>query len=70
MLARSSGAAELVLAGLEEELLAQRVSSLHLLFNDGAEDVWLRSKGWLQRRGCQFHWHNRGYQCLDEFLAA
>lgn len=70
LLARSSGAAELVLAGLEEELLAQRVSSLHLLFNDGAEDEWLRSKGWLQRRGCQFHWHNRGYQCFDDFLAA
>lgn len=70
LLARSSEAAALVLASLEDELLAQRVSSVHLLFNEGAEDVWLAERDWLQRLGCQFHWYNRGYQCFDDFLAA
>ena len=70
LLTHSSAAAELLLADLEEELLAQRVSSLHLLFNAGTEDDWLRERGWLQRLGCQFHWFNRDYQCFDDFLAA
>lgn len=70
LLARSSEAAALIMTDLENELLAQRVSSLHLLFNEGAEEAWLTECGWLQRLGCQFHWHNRGYQCFDDFLAA
>lgn len=70
LLTHSSAAAELLLADLEEELLAQRVSCLHLLFNAGTEDDWLRERGWLQRLGCQFHWFNRDYQCFDDFLAA
>lgn len=70
LLTHSSAAAELLLADLEEELLAQRVSSLHLLFNAGTEDDWLRERSWLQRLGCQFHWFNRDYQCFDDFLAA
>src|SRR5690606_20821603 len=70
LLARSSEAAALLLAELEDELLDQRVSSLHLLFNDGREDAWLAERGWLLRLGCQFHWFNRGYRCFDDFLAA
>jgi predicted N-acyltransferase len=26
--------------------------------------------GWLQRIGCQFHWHNRGYRDFQDFLDA
>lgn len=69
LLAHSSDAAARLLADLDNELLGQRVSSLHLLFNDGAEDDGLRERGWLQRLGCQFHWFNRDYQCFDDFLA-
>lgn len=70
LLARSSDAAQLLLADLDEKLVSQRVSSLHLLFNEGHEDAWLAERGWLRRLGCQFHWLNRGYRCFDDFLAA
>lgn len=69
LLATSEESARLLLAELDEELLGQRVSSLHLLFNEGAEDAWLQERGWLQRQGCQFHWFNRDYRCFDDFLA-
>lgn len=70
LLARNAEAAQLLLDTLDDELKMQRVSSLHLLFNDGYEDSWLAERGWLQRLGCQFHWFNRGFQCFDDFLAA
>lgn len=69
LLARDIDSAALILDGLQAELEQQRVSSLHLLFNSGEEDVWLRSRGWLQRLGCQFHWRNQGYAEFDDFLA-
>ena len=30
----------------------------------------LGEAGWLQRMGVQFHWHNHGYACFDDFLGA
>ena len=70
LLASNADAAQLLLGSLDDELLSQKVSSLHLLFNEGEEDAWLQEGGWLQRLGCQFHWFNRDYQCFDDFLAA
>ena len=70
LLARDASAALMVLGSLDEALAAQEVSSLHLLFNDGSEDAWLKDGGWLQRLGCQFHWVNRDYRGFDDFLAA
>jgi uncharacterized protein len=52
-------------AGLEE----QGLSSLHINFTDSADDTLLQGRdGWLQRLGCQFHWHNRGYRDFQDFL--
>lgn len=40
-------------------------------FTDPAADALLESQpGWLQRFGCQFHWHNRGYRDFQDFLDA
>lgn len=45
------------------------VSSLHWLFTTADEAACLQRHGLLQRTGCQFHWHNRGYTGFDDFLA-
>jgi len=44
-------------------------SSLHCLF-PGEEELpaWTRA-GFLTRRDCQFHWHDRGYRDFEHFLA-
>ena len=46
------------------------VSSLHILFPDEADQRALREAGYLFRESVQFHWFNRGYANLDEFLAS
>lgn len=51
--------------------LAERlhVSSLHVLFPAVNDQVALVARGFIPRRDCQFHWHNRGYADFDAFLA-
>jgi predicted N-acyltransferase len=44
------------------------VSGLHWLFTSETETQWLRAEGLLPRLGCQFHWHNRGYDSFDAFI--
>jgi hypothetical protein len=44
-------------------------SSLHILFPTEDEIPLLESAGLLIRKDCQFHWHNRGYESFDGFLA-
>ena len=63
----SSIAAELLAAARElaEEIEA---SSLHVLFPTETERSFLSKQGLLQRKNCQFHWHNDGYESFDEFL--
>lgn len=43
-------------------------SSLHVLFPSGAERSQFTRAGLLERKGCQFHWTNQGYDSFDEFL--
>ncbi|MDE2792247.1 MAG: GNAT family N-acetyltransferase [Paracoccaceae bacterium] len=60
----------LLIAGMLQAAEHFGVSSLHVNFPH--EDEWrtLGSYGFLQRLGHQFHWHNRGYETFDDFLAA
>ena len=51
--------------GLAEEA---GVSSLHVLFPTEPEQSFLSERGFLTRKGCQFHWSNRGYSDFDDFL--
>ncbi len=44
-------------------------SSLHVTFLDRPQWELLGSLGLLQRTGQQFHWHNDGFKCFDDFLA-
>ncbi|MGI9504979.1 MAG: GNAT family N-acetyltransferase, partial [Geminicoccaceae bacterium] len=44
-------------------------SSLHITFCEDQEWQELGSAGMMQRTGVQYHWHNRGYESFDDFLA-
>ena len=70
---RAAGqAAQLALAeGAIEAGAAMELSSLHITFLSRDETDLLASsgRGWIRRRGMQFHWHNRDYHNFDTFLA-
>jgi hypothetical protein len=54
---------------LSASLAQQGLSSLHINFTSPADDALLQGReGWLQRLGCQYHWHNRGYRDFQDFL--
>ena len=64
-------AAARLLDQLTAELDAQGHSSLHVNFTEPDADAVLHVReGWLERIGCQFHWHNRGYRDFQDFLDA
>jgi predicted N-acyltransferase len=46
------------------------ISSVHTTFCTKADWDRFGARGWLQRIGQQYHWHNEGYKSFDEFLAA
>jgi predicted N-acyltransferase len=70
--------AQALLAALQDAADARGVSSTHVLFPDGTDHALLVAAaptgtadgegGWLPRRDCQFHWHNRGYADFEDFL--
>ncbi len=40
-------------------------------FTAARADTLLAARdGWLERLGCQYHWHNRGYRDFQDFLEA
>jgi predicted N-acyltransferase len=45
------------------------ISSWHLLFPDANTSSLLHNSTLIERRGCQFHWFNQGYEHFDDFLA-
>ncbi|OEC36200.1 hypothetical protein SAMN05216600_10152 [Pseudomonas cuatrocienegasensis] len=64
-------AAAQLLDELTASLEPQGLSSVHVNFTDPAADALLQGReGWLERYGCQFHWHNRGYRDFQDFLEA
>ncbi len=48
----------------------RRVSSTHALFVPGDELPEFSGRGFMERHSLQFHWHNRGYEEFDDYLAA
>ncbi len=62
-------AAAALLDELQAGLAQEGLSSLHVNFTSPACDELMRTRsGWLERIGCQFHWHNRGYRDFQDFL--
>jgi uncharacterized protein len=47
----------------------QKLSSLHLLFADEADQLAATELSLISRQDCQFHWHNRDYRSFDDFIA-
>ena len=47
-----------------------RISSVHATYCTEADWKRFGEHGWLLRLGRQYHWHNNGYGCFDDFLAA
>jgi hypothetical protein len=48
---------------------SEGLSSWHVLFPAEGELETLARAGLIQRRDCQFHWYNRGYDSFESFLA-
>ena len=70
LLGRDAPARQAVAEALMAHARGSRLSSLHVLFPDEAEAALLAQAGCLVRQAVQFHWHNHGYRCFDDFLAA
>jgi uncharacterized protein len=69
LLAKTQEARERMAAALIRHARAERVSSAHVLFVNDADRAALGSRDYLWRTDCQFHWHNRGYESFEAFLA-
>ncbi|WP_027896778.1 GNAT family N-acetyltransferase [Zestomonas thermotolerans] len=70
LLGRAEAAGEL-LDGLVAGLEVRGLSGAHINFTEDSADALLGAReGWLERLGCQFHWHNRGYRDFQDFLDA
>ncbi len=57
-------------SGLVALCEATKASSVHVTFAREAEAKFLGTCGFLQRTDQQFHWHNNGYGCFDDFLGS
>jgi predicted N-acyltransferase len=58
-----------LIAAAEAVVNQHRLSSAHATFIAEAEVPLFERAGWLIRIDSQFHWHNRGYRCFEDFLA-
>jgi predicted N-acyltransferase len=54
---------------LLEQARSQHLSSAHVLFVLEEDRHALQEQGFLLRKDCQFHWHNRGYHSFEDFIA-
>lgn len=68
-LARTTMLPKLVDA-IEAYARQQGCSSVHALFPTATEQTELLQYGWLGRKDCQFHWHNRGWQNFEDYLGS
>ena len=59
---------QLIVAMLDRAKSA-RASSAHVLFIGEDDAAALSEHNFLLRYDCQFHWHNRGFQSFDDFVA-
>jgi predicted N-acyltransferase len=69
LLARDAAARALLLQALGALAREAGASSVHVLFDDEADDATARAAGWMTRQGVQFHWRNRGAETDPETIA-
>lgn len=58
-----------LIAGVRELADETNCGSIHWLFTTHDEREQLVAADFAARSSYQFHWHNRGYACFDDFLA-
>lgn len=58
-----------VAAALKQYCADHSLSSAHILFPEKTLCDALQQQAISRRRGVQYHWFNRGYQCFEDFLA-
>ena len=56
--------------GMRRYVETLQLSSAHVNFLPSEDANALVDEGWLLRHSIQFHWHNNGYNCFDDFLAS
>ncbi|MDF0606965.1 GNAT family N-acetyltransferase [Neisseriaceae bacterium TC5R-5] len=59
-----------LIAGLQQLVQENNLSSAHVLFPTEDEMTVLQAAGWLPRHGVQFHWRNHGFADFAAFLAS
>jgi len=57
-----------IIGAIEQLLMQNNLSSAHLNFITSSDISRLEDRGWLIRKGLQFHWHNQNYHNFDSFL--
>ncbi|MBF7141486.1 MULTISPECIES: GNAT family N-acetyltransferase [Pseudomonas] len=58
-----------LLRAIPEHLATAGYSGAHVNFTEaGVDHLLAQEPGWLERLGCQYHWHNRGYRDFQDFL--
>jgi uncharacterized protein len=67
--ADATQARERLSRALIEYARSQHLSSAHVLFVNETDRAALDSEHYLWRKDCQFHWHNRGFDSFEEYLA-
>ncbi len=69
LLASSEADGLTLLQAIPGYLSSEALSGAHVNFTDPTLDRHMGTlPGWLERLGCQFHWHNRGYRDFQDFL--
>ena len=59
-----------LLAAAEAVVLQNEISSAHLTFVEEADALEAERRGWVIRRGIQYHWESRDYRDFGDFLTA
>ena len=66
---RHPAAMQQTLADIERYCHAHQLTNAGINFCSALDGEVLSQSQWLHRFDWQFHWHNRGYQTFDDFLA-
>jgi predicted N-acyltransferase len=59
-----------LITGLKSLLVANHLSSAHILFPLASEVAAFEDQGFMLRDSVQFHWHNQAFQSFEHFLSA
>ena len=59
---------ELLVNTIENLVKDNNLSSAHINFLSKDISIKLNHKNWIERKGLQFHWHNKEYKTFNDFL--